>query len=64
LVADLSNFGTWSEQGALDATRRAQRVWQRTLEGFQPPASSAGAEDAIAAFVERRTREGGAPPAG
>lgn len=64
LVADLSNFGNWSEQGSPDTTRRAQRVWQRTLEGFQPPASSAGADDAVAAFVEQRTREGGAPPAG
>lgn len=64
LVADLSNHGTWTEHGAQDATRRALGVWQRTLERFRPPASAEGADDALAAFIERRTREGGAPPAG
>ena len=64
LVADLSNFGTWTEQGGIDATQRAKAVWQRTLQNFRPPASTAGGDDRLAAFLARRSRAGGAPPAG
>ena len=31
LVADWSNFGTWTEAGARDATSRATDIWQRIL---------------------------------
>jgi trimethylamine---corrinoid protein Co-methyltransferase len=62
LVSDWANFGQWTEEGARDATTRANEVWKRILAEFEPPPL----DDAIAAeldeFVERRTAEGGAPP--
>ncbi len=62
LVSDWANFGQWTEEGARDATVRANEVWKRILADFEPPPL----DDAVAAelteFVERRTAAGGAPP--
>jgi len=60
LVADLSNFGSWTEAGAKTASERANAVWKRTLDQYRP---IAGADDIAAAldpFIARRTAEGGA----
>jgi trimethylamine--corrinoid protein Co-methyltransferase len=62
LVADWSNFGTWSERGAKDTTERANALWKRLLA--EPPAFAPdpGRLEALDAFIARRTAEGGAPP--
>ncbi|MCV2867514.1 trimethylamine methyltransferase family protein [Defluviimonas sp. WL0002] len=62
LVADLSNYGTWTEHGAKTATERATAIWQRALTEFEPHAGSAAAADRLAPFIERRTAQGGAAP--
>lgn len=62
LLADLSNFGTWTEGGARYSATRATRIWQDTLARFQPPPGGAEAADRLAPFVESRTRAGGAGP--
>ena len=62
LVADWSNFGTWTERGAKDASTRATELWQSILETSPPPSFDERRVDALRAFIERRTAEGGAPP--
>lgn len=62
LVSDWRNFGAWSDGGAKTATERAGALWRQTLAAFQPPPMDAGVLEALTAFVERRRREGGAPP--
>jgi len=62
LVSDWRNFGAWAEAGAKTATERAAAVWRGTLAAFQPPAMEPAVQEALTAFVERRRREGGAPP--
>ena len=63
LVADWSNFGTWTERGSKDATVRATRIWQDILENFEPPESVLPDRvQALDAFIERRIDEGGALP--
>lgn len=62
LVADWSNFGTWSERGAIDANDRATGIWQNILDGFVPPKSDPDRIGALQDFIARRTTEGGAPP--
>lgn len=62
LVADLSNFGNWTEAGSKTATERAQGVWRKILAEYQPPARSGEIAAALEPFVARRTSEGGAPP--
>jgi trimethylamine--corrinoid protein Co-methyltransferase len=62
LVADRTNFGTWTERGALEATERANALWKRILA--EPAAFRADAArlEALDAFIACRTAEGGAPP--
>ncbi|MEM1049655.1 MAG: trimethylamine methyltransferase family protein [Pseudomonadota bacterium] len=62
LVADWSNFGTWTERGAKDANARATEIWKSRLA---KPVESHLPEDRSAAldrFIATRTAEGGAPP--
>lgn len=61
LVSDLSNFGQWTENGALRADQRATAIWQRLLADFQPPAHGADAAERLAPFIAARTAAGGAP---
>ena len=62
LVADWSNFGTWSAAGSKDATQRAHELWKRRLAEFQPPASAAGVTGVLDEFIARRKASGGALP--
>jgi len=62
LVADWSNFGTWTERGAKDASRRATGIWQQILRRPKENYLDAARTEEIDAFIARRTREGGAPP--
>ena len=60
LVADLSNFGQWSEGGRLRADERATLVWQQRLAHFEAPVGAGAA--AVAQFVADRVAAGGALP--
>jgi trimethylamine---corrinoid protein Co-methyltransferase len=62
LLADLSNFGTWTEAGAQDSATRATRIWQDVLAHFVPPPGGAEAADRLAPYIAARTRAGGAAP--
>lgn len=64
LVADLSNFGSWSEAGALTSTQRATGIWKATLQDFQLPAHGGDAAERVARYIEDHTAAGGAAPAG
>ena len=62
LVADWSNFGTWTERGALDANTRATGIWKRIVaEDWRAPIDP-GRLEAVTDYIARRTAEGGAPP--
>lgn len=63
LIADWSNFGTWSERGAKDASQRATTTWKSIVENFKPPVSKD--DDRVAQlddFITRRSDAGGAYP--
>ncbi len=61
LVSDWSNYGQWMESGGLSATQRANGIWKRILEEFEPPDTPPGRIEALNEFIEQRTREGGSP---
>jgi trimethylamine--corrinoid protein Co-methyltransferase len=62
LVADLSNFGNWTEAGSKTATERAQGVWRRIVAEFKAPAAANAIEEILVPYIAQRTAEGGAPP--
>jgi len=62
LVSDWRNFGAWTEAGARTATERAGTLAQETLLAFQPPPIDPAVQEALSSYVDRRRREGGAPP--
>jgi trimethylamine--corrinoid protein Co-methyltransferase len=62
LVADWSNFGTWTEAGAQSATERANGVWKRRIAEFEAPAAAGDIAAALDPFIARRKASGGALP--
>ena len=62
IVHDYANFGTWTERGARDANSRATDVWESILAQPDRMMTSPDRLDALRAFIEKRTAEGGAPP--
>jgi trimethylamine--corrinoid protein Co-methyltransferase len=62
LVADLSNNGTWLAAGGQSSTERAVAVWEGALRGFTPPATCAGVEERLAAFIAAGSARGGYAP--
>jgi trimethylamine--corrinoid protein Co-methyltransferase len=62
IVADLSNFGNWSENGAKDATRRANDIWKRVLADYKPIARAEEIDAALEDYIARGTAAGGAEP--
>jgi trimethylamine--corrinoid protein Co-methyltransferase len=53
-VADNSSFEQWSEEGALDAAARANRIWKKTLENYEAPPMDPATELELTEFVEQR----------
>jgi trimethylamine--corrinoid protein Co-methyltransferase len=62
LVSDWRNYGQWSEDGGRSAVKRANAIWKERLARFEPPPLEDSRRAALADFVARRTREGGALP--
>ena len=62
LIADWSNFGTWTERGGLDASARATKMWRSILSETKAPDVDGDKVAALDAFIQRRTSDGGAPP--
>jgi len=60
-LSDWSNFESWQERGAIETPQRANRIWKQVLADFQAPPLDEAVSEELAAFVERRKREGGAP---
>ncbi|MEM7214919.1 MAG: trimethylamine methyltransferase family protein [Pseudomonadota bacterium] len=64
LVADWSNFGSWTEAGSMTADERATAIWKKQLEEHVPPQHDPAVMEEINAFIAKRTEEGGAHPVG
>ena len=62
MIADLQNFGAWTEAGEMTSTQRAHGVWKSIVSGFEPPAVCEGVDDRIMPTIERMKEAGGAPP--
>ena len=61
-LSDWRNFETWQEDGALDATQRANRIWKQLLADYEEPPMDDAIRAELTDFVERRRAEGGVEP--
>ena len=62
VVADWSNFGTWTENGSRDVNARANSIWKSKLEEFEAPRLDEKRLAQLDEFIARRKEQGGAPP--
>jgi len=62
IVADLNNFGSWTESGSRSSAQRATDVWKQTLRDFMPPEGGAERAARIGSLIEKGTAAGGAAP--
>ena len=61
VIADWSNFGSWTENGSKTADERATEKWQEILREPGPPVDPGRLGD-LDDFIAKRSAEGGAPP--
>ena len=62
VIADWSNFGTWSERGGKTASERATELWRKILGAPPAPHLDEARTEELDALIARRSAEGGAPP--
>ncbi len=60
-VSDWQNFEAWELAGATWTAERAHHVYKDILNTFEEPPMDVAIREELAAFVERRKSEGGAP---
>ncbi len=60
LVADISNFGSWTDAGSKTADQRATGIWQSMLREFTPPKGATERAGRIEEFIAKGEASGGA----
>ncbi|MDG2453042.1 MAG: trimethylamine methyltransferase family protein [Paracoccaceae bacterium] len=60
-VSDWRNFEGWDLAGGVWTAERAHGIFKEIIANFEEPPMDAGIKEELAAFVEKRKREGGAP---
>ncbi|SHL83641.1 trimethylamine---corrinoid protein Co-methyltransferase [Roseovarius litoreus] len=60
-LSDWSNYEAWEAAGAAWTAQRAHQVFHDIIASFEPPPMEVAIHEELAAFVERRKAEGGAP---
>jgi trimethylamine--corrinoid protein Co-methyltransferase len=56
-TADNSSFEQWTEDGALDATQRANKIWKQRLADYEAPSLDDAIDEELRAYVDRRKSE-------
>jgi len=53
-IADNNSFEQWEADGGLDAAQRANAIWKRMLNDYQPPPMDQATDEALLAYIEER----------
>ena len=61
IVSDLKNYEGWEAAGGIWTPERAHHIFKNIVNSFEEPPMDPAIRDELAAFVERRKAEGGAP---
>jgi trimethylamine--corrinoid protein Co-methyltransferase len=56
-TADNASYEQWVEDGALDASQRANKLWKERLAAYEAPAIDDAIDEELRAFVARRKSE-------
>ena len=56
-TADNNSFEQWESEGALDAAKRANKMWKSTLAEYESPPIDPGINEALKDFIKRRKSE-------
>ena len=62
MLSDWRNYETWFEDGAVDATVRANRIYRKLLEAYEPPQLDPATLEELNRYIQIRKEQGGAPP--
>jgi len=60
-LSDWRNYESWAETGGVRTPERALALWKKILAEAEPPSLPEDRAEELAAFVDRRKAEGGAP---
>lgn len=60
-LSDWSNYENWHDNGGVWTAQRANKIWKKILEEFEPPEMDIAIKEELEEFVARRKSEGGAP---
>jgi trimethylamine--corrinoid protein Co-methyltransferase len=50
-VANYESFEQWSQEGSLDAAKRANAQWKQQLDNYQAPAIDPAIDEALQSFI-------------
>jgi trimethylamine--corrinoid protein Co-methyltransferase len=53
-LSDNDSFEQWREAGSCDAAARANALWKRILDDYQPPPIEPAVDEALRDYIERR----------
>ena len=59
-VSDIANndsYEQWSEEGSLDAAQRANTIWKKMLNDYEPPHLDEATDEAMLDFIAKRKDE-------
>ncbi len=57
MVSDWRNFETWSGDGSVDATHRANTIWKQLVAEYEQPPLAAAIDEELVDFVRRRRHQ-------
>jgi trimethylamine--corrinoid protein Co-methyltransferase len=60
VLSDWRNWETWQQDGAVDATHRAHRIYKQLLAEYEEPPMDPAIREELTGFIARRKSEGGA----
>ena len=53
-IADNNSYEQWESEGSLDATQRANAIWKKMLQAYEPPVIDPAIDEALLAYVAER----------
>ena len=56
-VADNNSYEQWEEEGSEDTAQRANKIWKKVLNDYEPPELDASIDEALQDFMTRRKAE-------